>query len=52
MVRYTKKKRRGRPKGYTDDEARLVLSAALSGGGLDNWSDLRVFGDAKATPHV
>ncbi|PIO97055.1 tyrosine-type recombinase/integrase [Pleomorphomonas carboxyditropha] len=40
MVRYTKKRRRGRAKGYTDDEARLVLSVALSGSGVDNWSDL------------
>lgn len=35
-----RRRRRGRPKGYTDDEARSVLSAALSGSGVENWSDL------------
>jgi integrase len=39
-VRFTKNKRKERPKGFTDDEARTILSAALSEAGLENWSSL------------
>jgi integrase len=38
-VRFTKKKRRARPKGFTDDEARTILRASLQDKGLENWSE-------------